>query len=152
MNATIAENEAIYDRLWMEVPLVPHQSWPIWSELQAELGRGERALELGGGTLPRVPVTWASWTQRVGMSYVRADHCRSAIRHSRSFVRLKCSSTLSMMNRQWPRLRGCCGLAEHSCSLFPSIRGCIQTSIRCVDTCGATMLKRCSSSLPAMGW
>ena len=33
MNATIAENEAIYDRLWMEVPLVPHQSWPIWSEL-----------------------------------------------------------------------------------------------------------------------
>ena len=57
MNATIAENEAIYDRLWMEVPLVPHQSWPIWSELYAELERGERALELGGGTLPRVPVT-----------------------------------------------------------------------------------------------
>lgn len=56
MSSAIAENEAIYDRLWRGVPLVPHERWPIWSDLAAELQAGERALELGCGTLPRLPV------------------------------------------------------------------------------------------------
>ncbi len=56
MNSALAENEAIYDRLWQGVPLVPHERWPIWQDLQAELDRGPRALELGCGTLPRLPV------------------------------------------------------------------------------------------------
>lgn len=56
VNDAISENEAIYDRLWTQVPLVPHQQWPIWPALQAELAPGDKALELGCGTLPRVPV------------------------------------------------------------------------------------------------
>ena len=56
MDSALAENEEIYDRLWQGVPLVPHERWPIWHDLREELGRGDRALELGCGTLPRVPV------------------------------------------------------------------------------------------------
>ena len=56
VSTAIAENEAIYDRLWRGVPLVPHERWPIWNDLSAELQAGGRALELGCGTLPRVPV------------------------------------------------------------------------------------------------
>lgn len=56
MNSALAENEAIYDRLWQGVPLVPHERWPIWQDLQRELAQGPRALELGCGTLPRLPV------------------------------------------------------------------------------------------------
>jgi SAM-dependent methyltransferase len=56
MSSAIAENEAIYDQLWRGVPLVPHERWPIWGDLEAELRDGGRALELGCGTLPRVPV------------------------------------------------------------------------------------------------
>ncbi|MBL9006053.1 MAG: class I SAM-dependent methyltransferase [Myxococcales bacterium] len=57
METALAENEAIYDRLWQGVPLVPHERWPIWADLKNELHRGPRALELGCGTLPRLPVS-----------------------------------------------------------------------------------------------
>jgi SAM-dependent methyltransferase len=56
VSSAIAENEAIYDQLWRGVPLVPHERRPIWSDLAAELQAGERARELGCGTLPRLPV------------------------------------------------------------------------------------------------
>lgn len=71
MSSAIAENEAIYDRLWRSVPLVPHDRWPIWDDLQAELRGGGRALELGCGTLPRVPVAGGYF----------ADLSRAALRH-----------------------------------------------------------------------
>lgn len=74
MNSALAENEAIYDRLWQGVPLVPHERWPIWQDLRRELERGSRALELGCGTLPRLPVAGGYF----------ADLSRAALKRLRS--------------------------------------------------------------------
>ncbi len=52
----IAQNEQIYDRLWAQLPIPAHTDWPIWSELGKACGPHTRALEIGAGVLPRIPI------------------------------------------------------------------------------------------------
>lgn len=49
-------NEALYDRLWAAVPLIPHDAWPMWGALKEEIPQRARVLEIGGGVMPRTPV------------------------------------------------------------------------------------------------
>lgn len=50
-------NEELYDRLWAAVPLIPHDAWPLWSTLKDEIPSRARVLEIGGGVMPRTPVS-----------------------------------------------------------------------------------------------
>jgi SAM-dependent methyltransferase len=61
-------NEALYDRLWAEVPLIPHEAWPMWSALEQELPPGGRVLEIGGGVMPRTRVAGGYFVDLSGVS------------------------------------------------------------------------------------
>lgn len=50
------KNQDIYDRIWATLPSPQHTAWPIWPDLSRELAAGGRALELGCGVLPRIPI------------------------------------------------------------------------------------------------
>jgi SAM-dependent methyltransferase len=74
-------NEALYDRLWATVPLLPHQAWPLWDAIEREITPQGRVLEIGGGTMPRTPVPGGYF---VDLSSVSLRHLQ---RHGARVVR-----------------------------------------------------------------